>query len=106
MNIAETSRESLAGLSLPGQKTQADDVFLVVQLACRAGVKDLSLREIKQAYMRRFERDIDVSTVSARVNNLVTAQRLMRSTQSRPCSLSGKSVLPVSVPAKQAPMFY
>lgn len=107
MNVQPTSREALAGMGLPGKKVQADDVLLVVTLACKAGVRDMSLREIKQAYVRRFERDIDVSTVSGRVNELVAAKRLLRLPESRRlCTQSGASVLPVTVPTTQARMFY
>ena len=107
MGIQTTSREALAALSLPGKKGQADDVLLVVTLACKSGHKDMSLREIKRAYMQRFECDIDVSTVSGRVNELVAAKRLLRLPGARRlCSLSGASVLPVTVPVVQARMFY
>ena len=107
MTVQTTSREALAAMSLPGRKLQADDVLLVVTLACRAGVKDLSLREIKKLYVTRFGRDIDVSTVSGRVNGLVAAKRLLRLPESRRlCTQSGASVLPVTVPATQARMFY
>lgn len=107
MTVQTTSREALAAISLPGRKLQADDVLLVVTLACKAGHKDMSLREIKQAYIRQFDKDIDVSTVSGRVNELVKAQSLVRLAGSRrPCTLSKASVLPVTVPVVQARMFY
>ena len=107
MTVQATSREALEAMSLPGRKLQADDVLLVVTLACRAGVKDMSLREIKQAYVKRFERDIDVSTVSGRVNGLVAANQLLRLPESRRlCALSGASVLPVTVPVTQVRLFY
>lgn len=105
-NVSSTSRDALQSFGLSGQKTQADAIFVVVQQACRSGIKDMSLQEIKQAYRRLYEREIDVSSVSARVNNLVAAQRLVRDTDTRPCAVSGKGVHPVSVPAKQALMFY
>lgn len=101
-NVATTSREALASLSKSGKNTQGDDVFQVISKACAAGRKDLSLREIKQAYQDTFSRDIDVSTVAARVNALVKAERLLRATVSRPCSWSGRYVMPVRVAPVQA----
>ena len=101
-NVATTSREALARLSQPGKNTQGDDVFEVISKACAAGRKDLSLREIKHLYQDRFSRDIDVSTVAARVNVLVKAERLLRVAVSRPCSLSGRAVMPVRVAPCQA----
>ena len=69
-------------------------------------MKDLSLREIAKRYELIHSRTIDVGTVSARVSNLIAAKRLVRVEGSaRACSISGKTVQPVSVPAQQARMF-
>lgn len=100
-NIAKTSREALASLSKPGKNTQGDDVYQVISKACAAGVKDLSLREIKHLYQDTFSRDIDVSTVSARVNALVNKGRLVHAPESRLCRWSTRSVLPVSLAPTQ-----
>lgn len=107
MTIAPTSYAALEGLSAKAVGVRAGEVLLVVTLACKAGHKDLSLREIKQAYVRQFDKDIDISTVSARVNELVKAKSLLRLSESRRlCTQSGASVLPVTVPTTQARMFY
>ena len=107
MTVAQTSYAALEGLSRQAVSARAAEVLLVVTLACKAGHKDMSLREIKQAYIRQFDKDIDVSTVSARVNELVKAQSLVRLAGSRrPCTLSKASVLPVTVPVVQARLAY
>ena len=104
---AQTSRDSLAAIGRPRRHSQADDILLIVTLACKAGAKDMSGQEIKKAFKAHFDREIDASTVSARVNGLVAASRLIRATQSRPCScFPHPTVRPVSVPVTQVPMFY
>ena len=105
-NVATTSRQALARLSQPGKNTQGDDVFEVISKACAAGRKDLSLREIKHLYQDRYSRDIDVSTVSARVNALVKAKRLVHAAESRLCAWSARSVLPVSLAPTQPDLPY
>jgi hypothetical protein len=105
-NVATTSRQALARLSQPGKNTQGDDVFEVISKACAAGRKDLSLREIKHLYQDAFSVDIDVSTVSARVNVLVKAKRLVRDPVPRPCTLSGVLIGPVSLAPTQPDLPY
>lgn len=97
-----TSAQALAQVGLQGQKHQADAVLDICIAAHRNGVKDLSLREIAKRYEWIHSRSIDVGTVSARVSNLVAAKRLVRVEGSaRACSISGKTVQPVSVPMAQ-----
>lgn len=85
------------------RRQQADVVLDIVLAAVRNGAIDMSLREIAHTFTRVHGKPIDVGTVSARVTALVDAGRLVRLPGStRPCSLSGKTVSPVTVPATQA----
>lgn len=103
MTIAQTSLEAHGQIGMRERKGQLDVIFDIVLGACRNGAPDLSLREIAAAYHRLHGKPIDVGTVSGRVTQLVTAQRLVREPGSeRLCTLSGKTVHPVTVPAKQA----
>jgi hypothetical protein len=43
-----------------------------------------------------------MSSISSAVNRLVAAQRLQRSEKNRPCLVTGREILPVFAPAKQA----
>jgi hypothetical protein len=106
MTIAQTSRESLSAISNPEKKTQGDDVLLVVTLAARAGVPDMTGQEIMKAYEARFGRTMYPNVISRVVGDLVKASRLNRLLDSRPCSISKKSAYPVAVPTTQARMFY
>ena len=94
-NVSQTSIDSFYS---HGSKTlQADRILSVVQ----SSHADMSLREIKHIYDARFDTEIDVSTVSARCNQLVAEDRLQRATPVRKCQYSGKSVHPVSVAPAQ-----
>lgn len=101
-----TSGQALQDLGMGVQKHQADRVLDIVIAAKRNGIKDLSLREIAERWHMVHGKPIDVGTVSARVTSLVAAKRLVRVIyDARPCTVSGKTVQPVSVPTTQARMF-
>ena len=102
MSIAATSSESLSQISLLSRKYQHDLIHDIVVAACRNGKQDLTLREIAMLYENQEGKRIDVGTVSARVNNLISAKRLLRLPLSeRTCSVTGKLVHPVTVPIAQ-----
>lgn len=101
-----TSAQALDSIGLRGQKQQADKVLDIVIAAQRNGIANLSLREIAKRWELVHGGSIDVGTVSARVSNLVAQHRLVRiESDARACLISGKTVQPVSVPARQARMF-
>ena len=100
----EASFQALANMGLLGLKKGADDVYLVIALACRAGVTDLTRREVRELAEKRFERRIDDSWISARVNELVTAQRVLERPVNRVCTVTGNSVGAVYVVMKQTRM--
>lgn len=100
-----TSADAYSALGLKAVQGQARAIFDVVLGAQKAGARDMSLREIREAYERRCNKRIDVSSVSARVNNLIAMGWLERRAEVRPCSISNAGVRPVFVPAKQARMF-
>ena len=97
-----TSAQALANVGLKGQKYQADAIVDICIAAQRNGAQDLSLREIARRWELLYGRQIDVGTVSARVSNLIDANRLVRlEGTTRSCTISGKTVHPVSVPVTQ-----
>ena len=101
-----TSAQVLGDIGLRNQKQQADKVLDIVVAAHRNGIKDLSLREIAKRWELVHGVSIDVGTVSARVCNLIAQRRLVRVEEdARACSVSGKTVQPVSAPVQQARMF-
>lgn len=101
-----TSARALGSLGNTGIKTSSDKVFDIVLAAQRNGADDLSGKEIQARYELLYGKRIDSGTVSARVNNLVTAKRLERLTFSRACTVTGRDIYPVRVPAAQARLMY
>jgi hypothetical protein len=97
-NVADTSISAYRSMPVKRLATQADRIFLMVQQYCFAWGREegMSLKEIKASYQARYS-DIELSTVSARVNALVASKRLERLETTRKCSISGVSIHPVRV---------
>jgi hypothetical protein len=102
----QTSAQSLSNIGNAGIKSSADKVFDICLAAQRNGADDLSGKEIQARYELLHGKRIDSGTVSARVNDLVTAKRLERLTFSRACTVSGRDIYPVRVPVSQVSLFY
>ena len=107
MQAAQTSAQAFRDISMPVRKGQLDAIFDLVVAAVRNGAQDMSLQEIAYMFEMVNGKRIDVGTVSGRVNQLVTAGRLVRQPNTeRRCSRSGKVVHPVTVPARQDRFVY
>ena len=97
---------ALQHMGLIGLKSRADDIFLVVATACKAGVEDLTGREIQSLYERRYGRRIESGTISARVSELLAARRILRRPQTRICTVTREIAAPVYVVMKQTRMVW
>lgn len=97
--VRETSIDAYHDMPNTKKRAQADRIESVVKFLCECTPgADVSLREIKHTYDKNFGRvfgAIDVSTVSARVNELVAAGRLDRPGHTRKCTISKVTVHPV-----------
>ena len=102
VSTLDTQSASLQSIGLKSLARQQQAILDIVIAAMRNGARDLSLVEIQQAYERQHGKRIDVSRVSARVWDLVNAQRLCRREDTRPCSITNRPVHPVYAPARQA----
>jgi len=91
--VRTTSIDAYHGIGNAYKATVCDSIYSIVAESKSA----LSLREIKSRYNDLFDANIDVSTVSGRVNELVAANRLERTAPVRKCNFSGKTIHPVSV---------
>jgi hypothetical protein len=101
-----SSIEAHSQISNPKRKSKADLIESVVVVAMRSGATDLSMREIQAGLLSRFDMRLDLSSISARVNELVAAGRLLRDkTYTRPCRVTGAGVHPVCAPMEQVRMF-
>lgn len=98
----DTSADALQALPLRDRQRQMSAVFDVVLGHQRGGGRDMSLTELRDAYERAHGTRIDLNRVSARVTDLVHAGWLQRRPDTRACSVSGRQILPVFVPEKQA----
>lgn len=97
----EASARALDQVGIRGRKTQLDEVMDIVRGAQMHGAESLTRREIRQRWERLSSKRIDTSTVSARVNDLLAAGRLVASQEPRICNVTGKLVTTVFAPRKQ-----
>lgn len=102
----EASYVALGQLGLKGIKTSADDVYLVIASAIRAGAVDVTRREVQVLFERRFERRMDANLISARVNELVTAGKVLERKEDRICTVTGNKVGALYVVMKQTRMVW
>jgi hypothetical protein len=79
-----------------------DQIHEICVIAQRNGRDDMSGKEIQERYEAIYGKRIEASSVSARVNNLVAANRLERLETMRPCRITGRDIHPVRVPLTQA----
>lgn len=95
--VLGTSIDAYRSMSPRKLGAQQARILEVIEEALEAGHADMSLQEIKAAYRAKFRTNIELSTVSGRVNELV-GYRLQRLQTTRPCSVTGKSIHPVRIP--------
>lgn len=97
------STASDATISKPRRRTQGDFIEGVVRTAVTGGVKDLTLQELKALLARDYDVQMDTSTLSRAVHDLVAVDRLVRHEKDkRACTLSKATVQPFTVPVVQA----
>lgn len=96
-----TSAQALAAVGVSNLKHEQDKIHDICVAAQRNGVSDLSGKEIQARYELQYGKRIDASSVAARVNALVTAERLERVVMTRACKVTGRDIHPVRVPMTQ-----
>ena len=97
----ETSAASFKGVSSRQLKTLNDELLELVVGAQRNGCKDLSMRELQQAYEHRHNKRIEMSSISGAISRMVTAGTLVRDAVPRACNITQRDILPFCAPAKQ-----
>lgn len=105
MQATDTSRQALTGMSLRKRKSLADEVALAIeQLQRESG--DASMREVQNHLERHLGRRVDVSSISARVNELEAANRVVRDREmTRLCRVTQQSIHPLRLAPAQRRMF-
>lgn len=102
--MQESSISAYRGIPTKQLATQADRIFGLIEAFCNTWGSDLSLNELKKIHQGVYG-DIELSTVSARVNALVAAGRIERLETSRKCEVTGRGIYPIRLPVKQAELF-
>ena len=101
----DTSVSAFYTMPNRAKQGQLNNICAVIMRCAQRYGGDMSLREIAREYEQTHKRTIDVSSVSARVNELIACHRLQRDQGTRPCCVSGKSIHPVSIPPRQGRLF-
>ena len=102
ISTADTSAASFDAERPRWQASKQKALLDLVLGAQRNGAKDLSMRELQASYELVHGKRIDMSSISSCCNGLVAAGRLVRATPVRSCSITGRDILPLSVPVQQA----
>lgn len=102
ISTADTSAASFDAERPRWVASKQKALYDLVLGAQRNGAADMSMRELQAAYERLHGKRIDMSSVSSCCNGLVAAGRLARSTPVRSCTVTGRDILPLSVPLTQA----
>ena len=97
----QSSAQSLAAVGTPAFMQLQDKIKDICIAAQLHGKADLSMREIQHQYELVHGKRIEMSTVSSRVNSLVSAGRLVRLSVPRPCAITGRNILPLVAPLVQ-----
>lgn len=105
--VADTSRDALKRISTAARMSILERIESVVTDSGRRGVRDMSAREIRDKIEADTGRRIELSTITARVNELVTAGRLQRDpAYTRACTVTGQQIHPLRAVPKQTRAFY
>ena len=102
MTTLDTSAQSYRAIGLRAMAAKQLEIYNIVKGCQIGGQPDMSLTEIRDTFERLHGVRIDLNRVSSRVSELVAAKRLHRQQESRACSVSGRQVHAVLVPATQA----
>lgn len=101
--VLRTSIDAYRGMPVNKKATQADNIMTIVNRFHRARPNDdLSISEIQLLYIRDYGGNIQNGTVSARLNELIAAGRLVRMDTIRRCRVhKGHGIYPVRLPAEK-----
>lgn len=101
--VADTSRDALAEISNGRRALVTDAIYDAVATAGRNWARDgrirddgCSMREVKAA-LAVAGLDVDMSTISGRVAELIKSKRLRRQAKKRPCRITGQFIGPLEV---------
>lgn len=90
MGVRATSKATYTEITENGQaKTQAGKIYRIVQRRA-----NMSISEIQRAFEKRFDKRIEKSSISGRLNELKESG-FIREDSPRPCIVTGNKINPV-----------
>ena len=96
ITTADTRSDSHRGLSNVALMSQLEMVHHIVKTYSHTMPDHgLSGKEIQHHYNTHTGKFVETSSLSPRINSLIAAGRLHRLSTARPCTITGKNVLPV-----------
>ena len=106
ITTADTRSAAHRALSNVALVSQLELVYQIVKdYAHTKPDRALSAKEIQHYYNMHAGKFVEASSLSPRINSLVAAGRLHRLSSPRPCTITGRNVLPVRLSQTQKPMF-
>jgi len=106
VTTTDTKADAYRALSNVALMSQLEMVHHIVKTyAHTMPDRALSGREIQRYYNNHNGTHVEASSLSPRINSLIAAGRLHRLSTARPCTITGKNVLPVCLVQTQKPMF-
>lgn len=90
---------------LPKLSTFKQELFDIVLGAQRNGARDMTAKEIQDAYERKKSKRVGDGNVGGRVSEMVRDGYLVRADERRVCLVTGDKSVPVFVPEGQARLF-
>lgn len=97
----QASAQAYHAMSVTQLKSHGDRILHVMRQAHAAGVKDLSLMEIRERLQQQFTGDFFPNTLTSPIARLLAAGRLERLQDHRPCRVTGSDIAPLKVVPKQ-----
>lgn len=97
INQQESSIISHRSLSNHQKKTVADKIYEIVEMYCCINAGGISMAEIQEEFFNIHDYRIEKSTISPRVNELITSGRLFRHPHLRTCTITGKAIHPITL---------
>lgn len=98
----DTSAEAFYGLSNKFRESLQGRLLAVLAQRHGYGVRDMSMRELREAFFQAHQQWIDMSSISSSCNGLVKAGRLERLSEPRECAITGRDITPLRAVLRQA----
>lgn len=95
--VTDTSISALFEISKSGRAAHVTDaIYSAIEKASKEGASGASMREIK-ADLQARGMDVDLSTISGRVVELIKSRRVKRKQDKRPCLITSQLIGPLVV---------